>query len=87
MQEYLSQRLAQHSSSSDDDKDKHGMTYEVDTVHPDGTIVTEHVPVAGCYSMGHEQSKKDFFQALPKMTKGYVVLLLLDIAIVACYSW
>ena len=48
------------------------MTYEVDTVQPDGSIVTEEIPIAACFSMGNEQERHKFFQALPHMmtTKG-----------------
>jgi mannitol-1-phosphate/altronate dehydrogenase len=66
LQEYLAQRRLSDKRTDSTD------TYEVDTVLPDGSIVTDEVPIAACFSMGQEQKRHEFFQALPHMTKGYV---------------
>lgn len=77
MQEYLVQRQKQQTQKQQQQQHKQHdeMTYEVDTVQPDGSITTETVPIVACFSFGHVDDKKAFFQSsFPKMTKGYVII-------------
>jgi len=72
MKEYLLQRQRERQSSGTTTSTS-PFTYEVDTVQPDGSITTEEIPIAGCFSMGNPKGQEEFLlHALPKMTKGYV---------------
>jgi hypothetical protein len=43
-------------------------TYEVDTVQPDGSIVTEHVPCGGAFSLGNDKDKAATLEWIAQQT-------------------
>lgn len=55
--EYMAQQQQQQKDS-----------YEVDTVQPDGSIVTEHVPCDGAFSLGTSKDKQAALEWIAQQT-------------------
>lgn len=57
-------------SASSDPTSSETISYEVDTVQPDGTTVTNHVPCYGAFSLGNALDKGALVEWLRKLTNG-----------------
>jgi hypothetical protein len=70
--EYMAEKSSTSSDITTTAVTNDSISYEVDTVLPDGTIVTDHVPCYGVFSVGKAADKEALWDWLPTLKNGYV---------------
>ncbi|KAG7355201.1 mannitol dehydrogenase [Nitzschia inconspicua] len=77
--EYMQQRQGQQASG--DNNTKPTLSYEVDTVQPDGTVVTDHVPCGGAFSLGNAQDKQAAFDWIASQSQRQCCISILGVGV------